>query len=262
MLSKDNRLYFIDFLKGIAMLGVILVHFNAVFNSPISALSKAASLGARCPQLFFIVSSFLTWVGFEKGHVKWGEFYKRRFVRIAPVYYFALIACVLLPTVRLIDISAGNYISHILFLNGFVPECSNSILSVEWYIADLAIFYMLCPILKKAVKNLRSSVIAFLLSVCLSSLSLIAFNHFFYELIETDSAYEMYFHTFCFVHQLPVILLGIMLYYFIKQADKKRIINMLIVSGIAVAVITAIFETLNLNKRFMTTSLIAGLAFA
>ena len=97
------------------MLGVILVHLNAVFNSPISALSKAASFGVRCPQLFFIVSSFLTWVGFEKGHVKWGEFYKIRFVRIAPVYYFALIACVLLPTVRLMNISAGNYISHILF---------------------------------------------------------------------------------------------------------------------------------------------------
>ena len=54
MLSKDNRLYFIDFLKGIAMLGVILVHLNAVFNSPISALSKAASLGAAARSCFLL----------------------------------------------------------------------------------------------------------------------------------------------------------------------------------------------------------------
>ena len=49
--SKQAREYYIDVLKGMAMLAVILVHFNNVWNAPVNILNKASAIGARCPQL-------------------------------------------------------------------------------------------------------------------------------------------------------------------------------------------------------------------
>ena len=58
---KQARDCSIDVLRGFAILAVILVHFNNGWNAPNALLSKATSIGARCPQLFFIISSYLTW---------------------------------------------------------------------------------------------------------------------------------------------------------------------------------------------------------
>lgn len=60
------REYYIDVLKGMAMLAVILVHFNNAWNAPIGILNKASAIGARCPQLFFIISAYLTWTALDK----------------------------------------------------------------------------------------------------------------------------------------------------------------------------------------------------
>lgn len=44
---------YIDVLKGMAMLAVILVHFNNAWNAPIGILNKASAIGARCPTVVF-----------------------------------------------------------------------------------------------------------------------------------------------------------------------------------------------------------------
>lgn len=153
------------------MLGVILVHFNNAWSSPVLIISKASAIGARCPQLFFIISAYLTWYSLSKHGVKWSEFYRKRFIRIAPIFYVALVLAALVPELK--SVSICNWISHFLFLNGLNPLWTNSIMGMDWYIADLALFYMLVPLLRKMMNNLRSSLIAFIGSAVISSFILI-----------------------------------------------------------------------------------------
>ncbi len=77
------------------MFGVLLIHYNVAPNHIIASISK---IGARCPQLFFIVSAFLSWTYLDKSFDKidYLNFYKKRFFRIAPIYYLALLVALLL----------------------------------------------------------------------------------------------------------------------------------------------------------------------
>ena len=157
-LIYSQRLQWLDILKALAMIGVILVHFNNIWPSPINILSKLNAVGAKCPQLFFIISAYLTWTALEKNGTNWKKFYIKRFIRIAPLFYIAIILNSIIPRFKMPDISLWNWLSHIFFLNGINPLWANTIMGIEWYIADLAIFYMLTPLLWKIANNLKHSV--------------------------------------------------------------------------------------------------------
>ena len=78
---EKNRLNWVGFLKGLAILGVILVHFNGAIESPSTIVSALSAIGARCPQLFFIISAYLTWNSIsKKDNLNAKEFLKKRFV--------------------------------------------------------------------------------------------------------------------------------------------------------------------------------------
>ncbi|MGN0246640.1 MAG: acyltransferase family protein, partial [Lachnospiraceae bacterium] len=134
----------------------------------------------------------------------------------------------------------------------------------KWYIADLALFYLLAPLLFKLIKNLKSSVIATLISIVISSLSLVISNQAFASQIATNATYEMYFHTFFILHQLPIMLLGVVLYYLVKLIKNGDISweKSLFILGLIGICAGGTFVVLNLNKKYACSSLIAGFAFA
>lgn len=224
LVSSPPKFYepFLDVLKGIAMLGVIWVHY---YKAPNSILAAAANIGARCPQLFFIVSAFLTWrvIDQHNNGDSYYPFYKKRFIRIAPIFWLALLFALLLPVVTVNQHSIGDMALHIVFLNGLVPQWTDNIMHVEWYIADLALFYFLCPVLKKVAFNLKTSIITLLVTIVISSLSLMITNFFFAAQIESDTAFEMYFHTFFILNQLPVWMMGVVLYYIISSSEPVKL---------------------------------------
>jgi peptidoglycan/LPS O-acetylase OafA/YrhL len=58
------------------------------------------------------------------------------------------------------------------------------------------------------------------------------------------------------------MILGIVLYYLVQKIDGKERMEGTDRAGIVVSVIGGAFVAFHLNKRFMTSSLVAGLAFA
>ena len=261
--SKQARENCIDVLKGMAMLAVVLIHFNNGWHSPSTFLSRVSAVGARCPQMFFIISAYLTWTSLDRHPMSYISFLKKRYSRMAPLFYVAVVVAVLIPNFRLFDISIGNYVSHAFFVNGLNPLWYNSIIGVEWYVADLALFYILTPALRKIITGLKSGVVFFCLSIALSSASLIFANRIFAEQIAKDVRFEMYFHTGVILHQLPVMTIGVILYYIVKDIRGGRLNcwKVLAKSGAVTAIISGIFLTLHVNKKYMTSSLIAGLMF-
>ena len=64
-------------------------------------------------------------------------------------------------------------------------------------------------------------------------------------------------------YQIPVLIVGIILYYLIKEIAEGKISKCLAVDifGLAAMATSIGFVVLHLNKRYMTSSLIAGLLF-
>ena len=216
---KIERDRFIDSLKGIAILGIIAVHSGLGHQpEPLASLGK---FGANSVQLFFIISAFLGCESLARhpitnfrGYCKW---LLRKVLRIAPLYYIAL-SFALLETAGNGNpywsggaLSFYNILSHILFLNGLHPFWINSIMSVEWYIADLMILYFVLPVIMKFVNTFDRAGVLVVLSICFAFL----FNHSIDRIwgISENEVVRTFIYNFSFINQFQVMAFGILLFY-------------------------------------------------
>lgn len=209
---------YIDNLKGIAILLVVAVHLNLCF--PIEGLwAKICTEGASMPQLFFIISAFLTWKSLDKNPVmnitQYGNFLKKKWVQLSPIYYIAIAISIyfsligIKPSKSIID-----YLMHLFYINGFIPQYTNDILGVEWYISVLVIFYFISPLIRLYIIDLYSSICLLIGSMLLSGLST-AIIH------PINDVFHTYMITTGWISEMPTLSLGIILYYLINNADKS-----------------------------------------
>lgn len=86
MLTMDRQC--IDSLKGLGMLGIVLVRYGLEGTG---VLGRVVSNGARGVQLLFVINAFL--VFHSLNNIQWNResivaWYKRKFVRLIPLYWF------------------------------------------------------------------------------------------------------------------------------------------------------------------------------
>jgi exopolysaccharide production protein ExoZ len=121
----------IQYLRGLAALGVVLAHAS------MSLLDKNKSLiplavGAGGVDLFFVISGFIMYYTTANRATTTGEFYLRRFVRIFPLYFAAssvafLIAKLVPSVTRTFSSNLYDYVRSILF----VPYYSTTVQGVD-----------------------------------------------------------------------------------------------------------------------------------
>ena len=100
MKDKDiilKKYDYIDSIRGFAIFGVVLVHSSQWVAPTSSILSSIAAQGARGVQLFFIASALTLFLSMASRKQQQEEmlilsFFNRRFFRIAPAFYLAIIA--------------------------------------------------------------------------------------------------------------------------------------------------------------------------
>lgn len=193
------------------------------------------SYGAIGVQLFFIVSAWTLCMSLkfrklqEKYYVRY--FFIRRFFRIAPMFYSAILFYVLLygfsprPT-------APNGIEWwfvpltLLFLNGFHPETISSVVPGGWPVAVEATFYFVLPFLFHQLKTSKTTIFFFVFSIFLYKISKIVFLYLFLGSYPTNQQYLVYgFTDSNFFSQLPVFFLGILAYFIFNNSSSfKRIL--------------------------------------
>jgi peptidoglycan/LPS O-acetylase OafA/YrhL len=160
MPANLRKLDFIDALRGLAILLVLLVHSGGLIEL-FGAKLALTNLGQRGVQLFYEVSAFsLLYSYFSRGENSWKAFFIRRFFRIAPLFYLSIAANVVYTVLilKLPPLSPASYAAGFLFLFGFHPSTINAVAPAGWSVAVEATFYALFPLMASAIRNLGSAI--------------------------------------------------------------------------------------------------------
>ncbi len=241
---------YIDALRGFAFLGVLTVHASQEVKSlPGGYIADAGMYGV---QLFFLLSAvtLLRSVSLRSGKERFPtrNFFIRRFFRIAPLFWFGMAFYFLLDGCRPQFWSPhGNglwqFLSTALFLHGWAPTTINSVVPGGWSIAVEMTFYACLPFLASRIRSpwaaLSATFFAMLGSIALERL----LHPALLRVVPGNEQYLVpYFLLYWFPSQLPVFLMGFIVYHSLHSAAvtgalaaprRPALLAMIAVSGLA-----------------------------
>ncbi|WP_435016476.1 acyltransferase family protein [Tundrisphaera sp. TA3] len=154
-----------DVLRGVAILMVVGYHaaFSSLFGisfpwagmardfgpspSPTTLAFYPLSLGWAGVSLFFVLSGFcIHFSTLRAGETRWGHFFWRRFWRIYPAYFLALVAFACLGKLDLGTADGSKqFLTHALFLHNVSEQTLFGINPSFWSIAAEVQLYLLFP---------------------------------------------------------------------------------------------------------------------
>lgn len=269
----EQKVKLINSLKGIAILGVILVHYGCD-NISCSVIESVVANGARGVQLFFVINGYLIFKSLDKitltknNVLKW---WKNKFLRIIPLYYFFTILHLMVfglgPRYYLgpySHVSVLNIVCNLLFLQNFYPyfNCIN----VNWFMGVIFIFYVLAPIMKHVIDSLGKA-------VCMFSIVLPCGYFLMHILIVNyrgnyPNIWADYINIMSFLSELPCICIGIIIFYIEKKGvltcikEKRAIaISLLFVSIWGIVGLLFNKHFFIIGNNISTFGLISGLIF-
>lgn len=224
-----NRLRWLDGLKGIGILQVILVHCWGRDELPY-IMRQIIKAGGYWVQLFFVISSFLIFSSLERfystGNRRLLYWYVLKLVRLIPLYYTAIIIYAILFGGNVwkgndSTITVWNYIAHFAFMHGFFPKYANSILYVEWYLGVLAIWITISPWLFRIIRDVKKTVVVVVASPFICSIVNTVLRG---SLVNSDEnrVNIAFIDSFFIVNHVPTLFSGILLYYIIKNGWFKQ----------------------------------------
>jgi len=223
---EPKKYEYIDSLRGLAILLVIVVHISTFFTRSTTdfftePLMRLVINGRYSIQLFFIVSAFTLMMSHERRR---GEaratrnFFIRRFFRIAPLYYLAIIILTVFfiisdnPGYDLNYFTSMQYFSNYLFISSVTPEWMNTIVPGGWSVSVEVLFYLLFPILYNQVRDINKNVYYIGLSMII--------GYIFFVFCCEYKAHNMIrnnFHILNLINHLPVFLMGMFAYKITKN---------------------------------------------
>lgn len=164
-MGKSYYLNFIDGIKGMAIVMVIMVHVYGLAHGGSYIFQTSAdlfTLGARGVQLLFMISAF-TLMNSNSAKSKHTDkqkksfsiqFYKRRLTRIYPLWVITVLAGTLLHA----NYNLYSIITSLTFLFGFIRYLPNTeIITGGWAVFAELIFYLFFPLIFKYAKDIKSS---------------------------------------------------------------------------------------------------------
>jgi peptidoglycan/LPS O-acetylase OafA/YrhL len=203
--STKIRLNYIDALRGIAALMVLICHSLQVDSSLIlpKSLSESFESGKYGVQLFFVISALTIFYSLYNSDKNTTNFFIRRFFRIAPLYFLGVAVYSWIYNVDLQGIGL-----NLAFLHGFSPQYINSVVPGGWSIGIEMVFYCMIPFLFRKIFNLKKAIYFFLFSLIFSFVCMYVYKKVFTSTSSLES-----FVYFWLPNQLPVFGLGFIVYF-------------------------------------------------
>ncbi len=220
-----KRLHYIDSLRGIAILGVVVMHAGHVCRDAgmPDIVMATTQYGARGVELFFLLSALTLLSVYRQRDFAAKPFFIRRFFRVAPMFYLAALFYCLLdgmgPRIYAPQGIGWHQIALTLtFLHGWTFDSINSVVPGGWSIADEAMFYLLFPLLLAHVNTGRKIRIALLASIVIAKAAQVAMIHVFATGTEPDLLGG--FLVMFFLAQLPAFLCGFAVFYLLQWMER------------------------------------------
>jgi exopolysaccharide production protein ExoZ len=149
---KAERRPDLDGVRGIAILMVLMVHSSFYAHNLPRFVEDVSFYGVRGVQLFFIASGLTLTLAHQGRALHFGNFAKRRFLRIAPMFYVGAALYLILnaaggPFRYTSPPRISEVIETLAFIHGWFPNAVNKIVPGGWSIAAEAMFYVAFPAL-------------------------------------------------------------------------------------------------------------------
>lgn len=215
---------YLDSLRGIAILGVILVH-SAILTVQTGTVFHLAFTGQRGVQLFYMVSAFTLYLSLDSRKTESRpilNFFLRRFFRIAPLFYIAMFANLLISThypqnKHFANTGWRGILLGMFFLHGLRPDTIVTVVIGGWSIAVETSFYVLLPMVHRYINTVKKALLLFVVSATLlGAISRVL------ALLSPNSSVEQYFAFLWFPVEFPVFLLGILAYLAWKACIQRN----------------------------------------
>jgi peptidoglycan/LPS O-acetylase OafA/YrhL len=225
--KKPSHFRYIDTLRGLAFLGVLVVHCVA----QVGPFPDHDLLSTGYPvQLFFLVSAITLCYSMSSrtkmDRLPWLSFFVRRFFRIAPLFWMAIVFYSLCPdflnpTDSHIPIQPYEYLLTFLFLHGFSLEALNRVVPGGWSVTVEWTFYLFFPLLFSAITSLKKAIVGILISALVASLGLMPIISSLRKIAPGNeyNQLSMFSHA-CFASQGPVFLIGFATYFFLRSGPE------------------------------------------
>jgi peptidoglycan/LPS O-acetylase OafA/YrhL len=221
-----KRLSFIDSLRGLAILGVLLVHCGQEGSSEdlppaFKAVTEAGSQGVV---LFFIVSAFTIFLSLEnqkKQRYKRYTFYFKRFLRIAPLYYLGICFFTFIGYEGKLRFKSPEFFLNLTLTNSLSPNFINSLVPGGWSISVEFLFYFLAPLLFLLIRSIYHCLAFVLLALIIRFLLVTYFSGALAG--DIDPLFTYYFLP----NHLFVFGMGFLLYFLVKD-EKPNLVYQLV----------------------------------
>lgn len=211
------KLRYIDAIRGIAILMVIIVHTSLYGEGNYPFLFKTiVGLGAKGVQLFFMASAFTLFLSHQyhvdnERYVNF-NFGIRRIFRIAPMYFLGILFFAWINGFK----SYGVLISNFLFVHGVSPYWINDLVPGGWSITVEMMFYAILPWLVSRIKNFEQALIYTIITMFIAFVLKVLLLE--YPLINSEELWGDFLYYY-FPNQLPIFCLGIVAYFLIIKKD-------------------------------------------
>jgi peptidoglycan/LPS O-acetylase OafA/YrhL len=269
---RTGKQEYIDALRGLAILMVILIHTGQSVGNLSPWVAAAVEYGQLGVQLFFVASAYtmcMAWQRRSHEPLPMRSFYLRRFFRIAPLYYVAIllyyVVYVVAPGGALgfsPPYTPFNMAANALLVHGFVPSANNTIVPGGWSIGTEMAFYLVFPFLFVLTEKWKAHparlVAALLVVMVLNVLMQALVSRATPPRLQNNS-----FMYFSLLNQLPVFLIGIVGFWWNEgRASKPGADRALSATGFLVGTALCVFLwQADYRFSFALVPAAAGLSF-
>lgn len=259
--GKDNRVEYIDFLKGIAAIMVVLVH--ATFIGENIGIVSRLNAGQMGCQLFFLLSGVTASISLSKNNIK--RFYLNRLYGILPVVWTAVILFYfcdssIFPNPYRAFQFAGSHdkvdiLSNVFLLNGIFLHGNNNVIPGGWFIGCLVLLYAICPLAFRLIGRLYKKYNRYVILLPLIAFFVGYYLDYIFTLLSKRYFNDIFVVGYnSAIMQLSPFLYGIIAYYELTDKNETRENN----RGFLL-IITAILGILSILNYFL--KLITGNVF-
>ena len=147
-----NHLEIVDYLKGYAIFTIVMFHL--LLGQASGIFGTAINFGGAGVHVFILCSGFGLYFSHMRKKLSYGQFMKRRILRVHLPFVLVVLLTVLIPWSKF---SLGAFLSNVFFYKMFFEDWNCAYGGQMWFVSMIAQMYLLFPILAKVLDRQASN---------------------------------------------------------------------------------------------------------